>query len=390
MLLKSLMFLGFSLMMVLPLAAQEDEDLPITDIINYDDQVSETLTARAFWDWWLVQVNVGDELVIDMFAQDTLEPLVGILDPGGTLVARSEDGTAGGRVTLEYTAGEAGEYTIVATRTGNENGTSTGPYNLRLRRANAPAIRENPYQQVTFRCREDEVTNVATLEFAEDADQATFYVISVYGYDGFEPVIRIHLTTMDLEDCSRDSEGVGGNVYAIPGEEAVTLDGATLSAAQLTITGAGEAGTVALTIGSANGSTGRYVAFIDGFMIGEDDVDTLTIGQGPLAASEPLLVYMVAGQTERLDPTIQVIDPINDDSLVCDDAGRRGCEGVPSPLGLAVKVVSSISDYVADRFDAGIVLPPSPPQLRTLALSSFSEITTGRYALVLIGELPER
>lgn len=389
MILKLLILLMAALLVTMPLAAQDD--LPITDIIQYDDEVSETLTERAFWDWWVVQADMGDELVVDMFAHETLEPLIGLLDPSGALVARSEDGTAGGRVTLEYTTPAAGEYTIVATRAGNENGTSAGAYDLRLRRANAVEDRANSYQQVSFRCQDYEVTNVVTLQFAEDSEQATFYVISVYGYDGFEPVIRIHVSTLDVEDCSRDSQGVSGNIYAIPGEEAVTLEGPTLSAAQLTINGASEAGLVTLTIGSADGTTGRYVAFIDGFFIGEDDEDSIRIGQGPLAAVEPLTVYMVAGKTERLDPTIRLAEGEADETvMICDDAGRRGCEGVPSPLGLAVKVVTSFSDYVADRFDAGVVLPAGPPQLRTLEFNSFSNRTTGRYALVLMGELPER
>src|SRR5690606_19871969 len=118
-----------------PLAAQDD-DLPVTTFIAFDDIVTETLTETAFWDWWQIQANEGDIIVADMIAEDALEPLLGILGPDGDLLDRSEDGPPGGSVSLEYTTPAAGEYTIVATRVGNANGTSTGPYTLQVRRAN--------------------------------------------------------------------------------------------------------------------------------------------------------------------------------------------------------------------------------------------------------------
>ena len=377
------------LMAVVPLAAQDD--VPLSEIINYDDEVADSLTQVAFWDWWNIQADAGDVMVVDMFAQDTLEPLLGILTPDGGLVARSEDGEPGGRVTLEYTVPTAGEYTIVATRAGNENGTSAGAYQLRVRRANAPDSRAATYQQVTFRCQDFEVTNVATLEFAEDNGQAEFYLISVYGFGDFEPVIRANFDGLDLEDCSRDSQGMAGTVYAVPGEEIVTLEGETPHAAQLLIAGGPQVNGVTLTIGSANGTTGHYVAVINGFVIGENDEDAIRIGQGPLAATEPLVVYMVAGQGTRLDPSLRLLTNLNEDEgIVCDDAGRRGCEGVTSPVGLSIQLADSGELIEADRFDAGVTLPPGPPQLRDIELGSFRGNTTGHYALVLLGSLPEK
>lgn len=385
--LKQLATLFTMLLVVLPLAAQDD--VPLSEIINYDDEVTDTLTERAFWDWWRIEADAGDEIVIEMAALESLEPLLGILAPEGGLVTRSDDGVPGGGITLEYTVPEAGEYTIVATRVGNENGTSTGPYGLRVRRANAPDSRVNSYLEVTFRCQDFEATHVATVEFAEDVDQASLYLISVYGFDGFEPVIRVRFSEVDVDDCSRDSQGVPGNVYAVPGEAAVTIEGETSSAAQLLISGAAQAGTVTLTIGGVKGTTGRYVAVIDGFTIGERDLDTVHIGQGPLAATQPLVIYMIGGQQERLDPSLMLLnDPTDDEGIICDDAGRRGCEGVPSPLGLSVELAEVGATIEADRFDAGITLPPGPPALRDLELGSFRDNTTGRYALVLLGELP--
>lgn len=373
----------------LPLAAQDD--VPLSQIINYNDEVADNLTNRAFWDWYQIQADAGDDMVIDMTAQGTLEPLLGILSPSGELVARSDDGTAGGAVTLEYTVPSAGEYTIVATRVGNESGTSTGAYHLRLRLANAPDTRINPYQEVTFRCKDFEVTNVATVELAEDVGQAPFYLITVYGYGDFEPVIRVALDGVNFQDCSRDSQGMAGTVFTVPGEDPVTIDGETPHAAQLLVTAAAQVQGMTITIGSANGTTGRYVAVIDGLTIGERDRDEVRIGQGPLAATEPLVVYMVGAQGTRLDPSMRLFDAQGQDTgTTCDDAGRRGCDGVPSPVGLSIQLASNAETITADRFDAGVTLPPGAPQLRDLELSSFRDNTTGRYALVLLGTLPQK
>lgn len=382
--------IAITLLTVLPAAAQDD--LPLSEIIGYDDMVSDTLTERAFWDWWHLQAEAGDVLVIDMQAGEALEPLVGILNPEGTLLARSADGAPGGLVTLEYTVTETAEYTIVATRVGNENGTSTGPYDLRVRRANEAAARINPYQQVTFRCRDYEVTNAATITFAEDPEQAAYYHISIYGLDGFRPVIRVELAAVNLTDCSRDTQGMAGNSYTLPGEDPIVLtdpDTYADSAAQLLIASAAPVGDVTLTIGSADGAPGRFIAVIDGFMIGEDDSDFIRIGQGPLASAAPLTLYMIADTGTRLDPAILLVDE-EDAVLICDDAGRRGCAGVPSPEGLSIYISESNREISAGPFDAGLVLPPGPPQLREVILSSFRSRTTGPYALVLMGELPPR
>jgi len=184
---------------------------------------------------------------------------------------------------------------------------------------------------------------------------------------------------------------MAGNMYAVPGEDAITIEGETPHAAQLLITSAAQIDGVTLTIGSANGTTGRYVAVIDGFAIGQRDQDMIRIGQGPLAATEPLVVYMVAGEGTRLDPALRLLtDTGDDEGIACDDAGRRGCEGVPSPVGLSFQFADPSDRIEADRFDAGVTLPPGPPQLRNLELSSFRDNTTGRYALVLLGALPQK
>lgn len=375
------------LLLALPVRAQED--LPLSEPISYDDEVYDTLTARAFWDWWHIQAEAGDQIVVEMQAGDQLEPLLGILSSDGTLLARSADGAPGGLIALEYTVETPGEYTIVATRVGNENGTSTGPYDMRVRRANAVPVRDNPYQEVIFRCQDFEAANAATVEFSDDPEQAIYYVISIYGFGDFQPVIRATFESLNFTDCARDSQGMGGNIYQLPGEEAITLtENFADHAAQLFIPAAAEAGTVTLTIGSVDGRPGRYIAVIDRFIIGEDDLDSIRVGPGPLAAAAPLTVYMVADSQSRLDPSIE---PIDEQSalIFCDDAGRR-CDAVESPDGLYIHIDELNVDIRADRFDAAALIAPGRPEIYGLELSSVGGRTTGRYSIILVGELPAR
>ncbi len=373
-----------------PAAAQTDETGAA--LITYDEVVTENIADDAIFDWWFLDAQADDVLVVDMRGSNGLAPLIGLLDPGGNLIARSEDGPVNGLASMEYTVTETGQYVIVATRVGNENGTSTGDYELRVREASGAYVVDNPYQQVTFRCRDMDVTNAATVEFSEDFGTSAAYRINVYGIDGFIPVIRVYLAGVDVTDCSRDSQAMGGDTFTLPGEETVVLEGDVLqTVAQLTITGVDAAGDATLTIGSEDGAPGRYLAVIEGLNIDNpSDIDTVNVGQGPLAAQTPLLVYMVAGLNERLDPSIELLsDSDEDEQNVCDDAGRRGCEQVPSLVGLRVTIGEAV-EIVGDRFDAGVLLPPGPPQMRLLELSSFGNNTAGTYSLVLIGELPAR
>ena len=387
---RFLFLLTLCLLFTLPTAAQQNE--PGAEVLTYDSEVSESIANDAIFDWWLLEGSAGDVLVVDMRGENGLAPLIGLLDPGGNLIARSEDGEANSTVTMEYTLPESGQYTIVATRAGNERGTTTGDYTLRVRRANNPVERVTDYQQVTFRCADYEVTNVATLEFSDPGGEDDFYRISVYGLDGFVPVIRVYLSGLDLEDCARDPLGMEGDTVTLPGEDTITVTGDQMDhSAQLTISGTENAGTVTLTIGSREGVPGRYIAVVEGFSIQpRDNVDFIRIGQGPRTTGTPLLMYMIGGKNERLDPSV-LLDEADSESeseeIICDDAGRRGCEDVPSAEGLRITLRETV-EIVGDRFDAGMLLPEGSPRLQQMQLYSFGGNTEGTYSLVLLGELP--
>jgi hypothetical protein len=189
---------------------------------------------------------------------------------------RSEDGAADSTVSLEFIAPEDGQYTIVATRVGNADGTSTGAYTLRLRRANPPVEEVNPYQDVTFRCDDYDVTTASTFVFQEDPVTDMTHRITVYGLDGFQPVIRLNVDTPNkYELCNAEAQQAIGDTFTLPGEPARTIAQADLDAgtvSQLLLTHAENAGVVTITIGSRDGKPGRYMAVFEGFAIEPSNV----------------------------------------------------------------------------------------------------------------------
>jgi hypothetical protein len=382
-------FLACMVLLAVPTLAQED--IETVAEIFYDSMVENTITQQAFFDWWQVQAGQGDVLVIDMAASGGLQPLVGILDPGGTLVSHSEDGAVDGTISLEYTTPAPGQYTIVATRVGNLDGTSTGSYSLRLRRANAPVQDVNPHQDVTFRCEDYEVTTASTIVFQEDAVDGLLHRITVYGIDGFQPVIRLNVEVPDpYELCNTDAQRTVGDTFTLPGEAARTISEENISTvSQLLINGAEQAGVITITIGSKDGLPGRYIALIEGFNIDPGtDVDMMEVRVGPLAAETTAIqLYMVAAQNSRLDPFLTLPDT----GESCDDAGRADCDAIPTFMGAGATLHEGTgTTLVGDRSDAGLLINPGNPDVVAVEFGSRAGRTHGGYAVVLIGEMPAR
>lgn len=386
---KRLITLLVSLIFTLPLSAQLDQ--PTSDTIQYDELVIDSISDDAIYDWWFIQAQSGDVLRVEMQSMDTLEPLIGLLDENSMLITQSENGPAGGTVSLQHTVEMSGEYIIVATRAGNVEGTSTGEYRLTVTRQNDDPIRENPYQQVTFRCGNFEVTTAVTLELNEDQGQTAALRLSVYGLDGFVPAIRMYDRQQDFGDCSSDPQSMGGNTLTLPNAETITFTGQDdIKAAHLGIAGISDLSNITLTIGSHNNTKGRYIALIEGFRIDPaDDLDYINIGQGPRAASRPLTIYMLSNKADRLDPALSFFN-VDTDGVTCDDAGRRDCPDVPSIDGFHSYIALDGTEITGNRFDAGAILHPvtGTPRLNLLELGSFSGRTTGGYSLLLFGEIP--
>ncbi len=367
-----LLFMG---LITLPMRAQADEPsiLPLTP----GQEVSDTITDVATFDWWQLELNAGDSLRVLMTASDGLAPLIGILDSNGTIIARSDDGQINTTVQLEFTFEQTGIYTVVATRTGTTTGETRGSYRLRADLM-SETIPDDRYMAVTFRCNDIEVDALSQIRFVQDAPTVR-YAIRIYGVDGLLPVFKIETAREgDLEPCIQSQTA---SDVALTFDDGMVSEG--IAAAALDFDSTTDLGTLTVTFGAVAAISGRYIAVIEGFTIDPaDSQDAFTIRNAPLPARDfGLLAYMIGTQpTARLDPLIEIRDV-----YACDDAGRRGCEGVASAIGMGVQTDGGLT-VIGDRFDAGYAISAGDLVPYTLNFGSRDGRTTGIYALMLIGQ----
>lgn len=398
------------LMASLVIAQDENSDTPGQFDISYEQEVNETITDVAFFDWWRFSGQQGDVVVVEMTGADGLAPLIGLLDQNAELVTSSDQTRIMGineTAVLQYTLPEDGLYTIVATRNELDRGSTTGTYMLLLRRVNLePTADESRYTEVEFRCNELLVTTASILSFDErvrispdtpDGQITEFYRMTVVGLDGFQPVIRVEAPNIVQDnylDCSDDGQEMVNSTFTLPDGSIGIITEDTLNfAAQLTLINSGPGdpfGELDFTIGSLDGASGRYMAVIEGLSIANpDQIDLISLRQGPLAYGTILQVYMLGSATSRLDPFMLWEDVEGDVVASCDDANRRGCEGVLSFEDAGISFFEEDTVEISgDRLDAGLNLTFDSAEPIFLNLMSRENITQGDYALVIIGELP--
>lgn len=364
--------------------------------INFGETVSDVISEAYFYDWWEVSLLAGQEIEITMTGRDGLEPLIGLLSPERSLVEQSEAGAANGSVGLRYESEADGTHVIIATRAGNESGTSIGAYTLSLDLVEAAGV--DPYREVLFTCQAEEVTNALTFAVQDDPEQTEFIGVTVYGLDGFIPALRTTLA-FDFEPfadqfCtpSEGGEGPGwgqGDTLRLPGiNEGTVIEE---NAVKTTFRDANEFGLLRFNLAAWGESTGRYVIVIDGLEIGRNgDRDLIELGLGPLARETTLYVYAVGNPNTRLDTHIDQIDNARTVIASCDDAGLRDCAAVPSIEGFEAVSVEYQRTVSGSRFDAGMALQPGTPDRMLLRISGFEGRTYGEYAIVIIGEFPPR
>ncbi len=362
--------------------AQAQTDTATSYPIAYGQNVSGQISSDAIIDHWLLTASAHDRIDVHMIGAGGLQPLLGILDANGNLLAHSDNGQVNGLVDLNFDIPSAGQYFIVATRVGNQYGTTTGGYTLEVDLLNPPPTRNPLYQDVTFQCNSFDATAAASIQFAHKDTDNGAYSIRVYGLDGFQPVLRFQSGSLD--SCITAPADALGDVVTLPGQRPVTLAQSDLShTVQFVINSqnASDPNAIKLTIGSANGQGGEYLVVIGGFAIepanDADDYD-VRLAPVPAQANAPLLFYAIA-LNNRLDPTV------TSDTSRCDDAGRRGCEEVPSAVNIGT-IFNNGAAVIGTRFDAGAKISDSLPH--DLQVISFEGTTHGTYAILLIGSLP--
>lgn len=385
------------------------QDQPVEDegfldqTINYGQTVEATISDESPFDFWRFYGTQGDSVTITMVGANGLAPLVGLATQGFTLLARSDqqpdgsvqDALPNASVEVTFTIPETGEYVINASRAGNVNGTTTGSYALTLTISDSAAT-GGESQDVTFLCGRDEATTAVTLTLVEDRDYSGVYRITVFGLDGFRPVIRMEADSPGETSCSADGTTLGGASYQIPDEDEVTLsEEPPENVVQLIISEVGESGGAVITVGSIDGVPGRFLMLIEGVSLKPvGDVDRHNVRIGPLAASAPtpaeLLLYAIHAPETRLDTAINgFVDDPQADQVGCDDAGRRDCADVPFADQFRVALPDGLI-VQGDRLDAGVRIATGSTARVFLDISSRSNRTDGNYYLVLLGGLPQR
>lgn len=401
------------IMIIVPttIVATAQTEEPLVAAINYGMTVQETITDHAFFDWWQLDVAVGDVIVVSMEAAEGLQPLLGLLDSGGNLVTRSDLETVAevdGIAFMQHTAVVEGQYTIIASRDGRDVGTTTGAYLLTVTNRNDVATsRTNPFLETEFRCGEWLITNALTFEFTEDVEipddvapgQVTeYYRISAYGLDGFEPVIRIQSTLIKDRplDCTDSAQATEGSELSLPFLDepyTVTADNAD-NVAMVTITNSGDGdplGDITVTIGAKEGSSGRYVVVLEGMELhNRQDDDEFLVRRGAFASDSILDVYMIGKTNNRLDSYLESYNEESNITQICDDIGRDDCVDLLSLDTTSITISEDATVYAADRFDSALRIDSPDNTPERFIFQSREQATFGDYIVAFVGELPPR
>jgi hypothetical protein len=367
--------------------------------ITYGQVVEDTLTQTSFFDRWLFYGVEGDQIIVRMVASDGLAPLLGIVDSGENLIIRSDvdaegvqsDAPVNGVSQIDFVLPATGEYALVATRVGNENGTTTGSYSLALTLAENADAESTRFQEVVFRCGAAEIVSAASIELSgEPGDED--YRITVYGLDGFTPYIRVDV--VDTEEtlvCSNEVGETTDQQIMLPDEGELTVDQENIKAAQLALGTITQSGVIRVIIGSADGAAGRFYAVIEGAAIQpEGNFDRVNLLPAPRARDETLLLYMLRNPRTRIDPQISYVmegAAENEDISICDDAGRFDCEQVPTAQDYRFPLTNG-EVITGDNLSAGVAIQSSDLLYAFAQLRNRSTTTTGAYTILLMGTLP--
>lgn len=358
--------------------------------------VQDSITDVALYDWWTLDLSSDQIILITMTANDGLRPLVGILNPTREMVARSEPGEINGVLQLRFEAPSAGSYTIVPTRVGNEQGATTGTYTLEVTvLSNATPIEVDPFREVIIACNEMDIKNVLTLRLEDDYTQTNQFRLSVYGLEGFMPIIRTVVKPRVepfLDRFCTDANEYGGPGFG-QGDTLTLTEGDSTqiegNSARMIYENSAVVGVVQVNVGMEGELQGRFVVVIDGLQIAEaQDRDLIEIGAGALLnENDRVYVYAVADKTSRLDTFIEERDLTGGILFSCDDAGVADCIDTPSLNSFELSILEDGTTLSGGTSDAGMALQLEEVGAQLLFIQSFRGRTHGGYSLVILGEI---
>ena len=92
--------------------------------------LSGTIDNTTFANLYVLDGNAGEQVTITMTGAGNLDSYLGLLNPAGDVIAEDDDSAGGTNAQISIRLPEAGRYTIVATRTGIDQGSTVGNYSL--------------------------------------------------------------------------------------------------------------------------------------------------------------------------------------------------------------------------------------------------------------------
>lgn len=225
-------------------------------------------------------------------------------------------------------------------------------------------VMEFPTQQpnqdigITIDCGDGRIyPNAVEIQLVEiPANQ--LYHITVFGLNGFNPVLSIYSLQTGETNCVEQHESIGTVALELPTTGFIKADPfrSTMNIRHQNPSGMA---TYAVRVGSPDGQTGEFVVMVDGAILDSTnkatDIYSISLTPSLVYGNTPISIYMMGGD-RRTDPILYLIDPVTYDvfllydtePVICDDAGYTGCFGEPPAL-----VNSSL-------FLAGQELPFSP------------------------------
>ena len=376
----------------IPILAQ---DVPTSAPIAVDVPVSDSITHVAPFDVWEFSAISGQQYRADMQASEGLAPLLGLRAPSGDIIAASnqfDDGTTqdaqpNDLVTIFFEIPAGGEYALVATRVGTDSGVTQGSYTLTMTLIAVAPVPEDEYVDVTFRCSAVNATTAVAFEFSDQAAPESGYWITVYGFGGFDPVIRLGGDDGSSgADCSQGAppDELLAFEFNLGDQGSFTFGAEDVTGVAALNVPTAQSGPIRITVGSRDGAPGRYALHISGLAVeSTGSADLVTVRGGPFAKDEPVTVWMLRDGFSRLDPIFYVPDGMKN----CADLGLRSCaEGL---TGASLRVLSDGEPLVSpDRLDAVALLENSDSELFELTAASQNPRTTGAYTVWLFGLLP--
>lgn len=106
--------------------------------LSVGDTVTGTISDSGYQVSYKLSITASGAVTFSMIADNTLNCHLVLQDAAGkNTLAESNDGSTGHNAYLEYSFGQAGQYTLIATRYGGQNGLSIGGYTLSVKAGNA-------------------------------------------------------------------------------------------------------------------------------------------------------------------------------------------------------------------------------------------------------------